>query len=93
VQAFGSIIDPTEGVRAMSANRATYAPGHSGLSSETQSSIRQYLESKYQRTDFDLLEWAAADEVANYVFDGAVECKFARNSDPLSGVRPSRWTA
>jgi hypothetical protein len=57
----------------MSANRTTAAPALSGLSSETQSSIRHYLERKYQRTDFDLLEWADADEVANYVFDGAVE--------------------
>ena len=57
----------------MSANRTTYAPALSGLSSETQSSIRHYLERKYERIDFDLLEWADADEVANYVFDGAVE--------------------
>jgi hypothetical protein len=57
----------------MPAIRTTYDPALSGLSSETLSSIRRHLETKYQRSDFDLLEWADADEVADYVFNGAVE--------------------
>ena len=50
--------------------KSTYEKYVSALSIETQGCLREHLENKYQRGDFDLLDWADHYEISEFVFDG-----------------------
>ncbi len=52
---------------------SSYEKYVSALSPETLGCLRGHLEGKYQRTDFDVLEWADHSEIAEFVFDGFLE--------------------
>ena len=53
--------------------KSPYKKYVAALSPETLGCLRRHLEVRYQRNDFDLLEWADHTEIAEFVYDGFLE--------------------